>query len=612
MTTAAMKIGYMRAPHPFGIAQPLGAELARQLITALSRVQFWLCILFIIFTFMPGTAQSQGIWLPLMNQPASAVVGTMILLSDGTVMAKSYGASWFLLTPDQQGSYINGHWSQLSDMNNVRQFFASNMLRDGRVFVAGGEDSQGTATAEVYDPQSKQWTPTPVPSALLDPSQPPPYKCSCPTQAFEDAMSMILADGTVLIAPACSKIRDGTLIYDPVANAWTQGPNCVHTGSKGSAQWEASWVKLPDDSILTIDDGTTYAERYIPALRAWISDRDVPIALYGAPGNQVPEIGPGVLLPNGRVIFFGSSGHTALYIPSGDTSMGTWMIGPNIPNGLVSDDGPASMMVNGKVLCVLANLSDGGSGPPIYFYEYDFATGPTGSFTPVGSPGNPAPGSSYNLKSNGAFFLALPDGNILAGFNSAQLYVYQPDCCRLTPGKPRVTTIDAGGNGSYHLTGTGLNGISAGAAFGDDAQMDSNYPLVRLRDNAGNVSYCRSTNWSSTGVMTGCRIVSVDFVPPSDLPASQYLLEVVANGIPSDPVPFPGTFSVTLSGCVLSCSPATYVPSQFSSTQAAYAAAADCSRIELLSGNYAEAPITFNQRKSVRLEGLRGPVRIGP
>ncbi len=84
--------------------------------------------------------------------------------------------------------------------------------------------------------------------------------------------------------------------------------------------------------------------------------------------------------------------------------------------------------------------------------------------------------------------------------------MYQPDPSLppLTAGKPRITSISANPNGSYLLTGTGLNGISAGAAYGDDAQMDSNYPIIRMtNDSSGDVYYGTTTNWSSTGVMTG-------------------------------------------------------------------------------------------------------------
>jgi hypothetical protein len=88
------------------------------------------------------------------------------------------------------------------------------------------------------------------------------------------------------------------------------------------------------------------------------------------------------------------------------------------------------------------------------------------------------------------------------------------------------------------LTGTLLNGISEGAAYGDDAQMNSNYPLVRLTNSAGNVYYERTYNWSSTGVMTGNKLVTTEFTNSAALPPGIYSLVVVANGFSSAPFSF--------------------------------------------------------------------------
>ncbi|HLX70422.1 MAG TPA: hypothetical protein VKV04_12415, partial [Verrucomicrobiae bacterium] len=93
-------------------------------------------------------------------------------------------------------------------------------------------------------------------------------------------------------------------------------------------------------------------------------------------------------------------------------------------------------------------------------------------------------------------------------------------------------------DGSYHLTGFGLNGLSAGATYGDDAQMDSNFPLIRMSNSVGQVYYARTYGWTSTGVMTSNKVVTTEFALPASLPAGTYSLVTVANGIASDPVPF--------------------------------------------------------------------------
>src|ERR1051326_6937453 len=85
---------------------------------------------------MPGT------WGPLAHQPTFNA-GTMLLLTDGTVMCQnSNTVQWFKLTPDSSGSYVNGTWTQLANCPNPRLYFASAVLRDGRVFVAGGEAAE--------------------------------------------------------------------------------------------------------------------------------------------------------------------------------------------------------------------------------------------------------------------------------------------------------------------------------------------------------------------------------------------------------------------------------------------------------------------------------------
>ena len=81
-----------------------------------------------------------GTWTQFPH-PAPSSVGLMLLLSDGTVMAQDpdVSDSWYRLTPDGHGSYVNGTWTALAPMHDTRLYFSSDVLKDGRVFVAGGE-----------------------------------------------------------------------------------------------------------------------------------------------------------------------------------------------------------------------------------------------------------------------------------------------------------------------------------------------------------------------------------------------------------------------------------------------------------------------------------------
>jgi len=90
---------------------------------------------------------------------------------------------------------------------------------------------------------------------------------------------------------------------------------------------------------------------------------------------------------------------------------------------------------------------------------------------------------------------------------------------------------------AYRVKGTQLNGLSQGAAYGDDAQTATNSPLVRFTNKAtGHVSYGRTKNFSTMGVATGNAIVSATFIPSTGMETGASTMVVVANGLASDPV----------------------------------------------------------------------------
>ncbi len=126
--------------------------------------------------------------------------------------------------------------------------------------------------------------------------------------------------------------------------------------------------------------------------------------------------------------------------------------------------------------------------------------------------------------------LALPDGTVLVQANG--LEVFDPGTTAAAAAVPTITSITNNADGSMLLTGTGLNGLDAGAAYGDDAQMDTNYPIVRLV-NGSNVYYARTYNWSNTGVALGSTSETVNFTLPLGIPAGTYSVFAVANGVPS-------------------------------------------------------------------------------
>jgi hypothetical protein len=418
--------------------------------------------------------------------------GTALLMTDGTVLASDDGAGWYRLTPNASGSYVNGTWTQIASMNDSRLYMGSVVLPDGRLFVTGGEYGSGGGTAEIYEPKSNTWTRT---------AAPPGY--------VADANADLLPDGRVLVVGNYS----APMLYNPASNSW------AWTSPAIDSFVEQSLAQLPNGNVLTVDsDGT--AQMYIPSQDRWVSAGNTPTNMVG-PGE---EFGAGLLLPDGRAFFLGGNGTTAYYTPGPTVNdPGSWQAGPNLPNGLLADDAPAAVLPNGHVLCEgeVAQFS----GPSTYF---DFNPA-TNTYTALPAPYGGATGSTTYVDR----MLVLPTGQVL--FDDG--FVYTPDSGPNPAWQPTVAAVSSNANGSYHLSGTLLNGVSFGAGYGDDATMASNYPLVQLTDGSGNVHYATTFNWAP-GEVGNQGTMSTDFSIPTGLPNGTYSLRVVADGIASNPLSF--------------------------------------------------------------------------
>jgi hypothetical protein len=201
-------------------------------------------------------------------------------------------------------------------------------------------------------------------------------------------------------------------------------------------------------------------------------------------------------------------------------------------------DAPACLLPNGKVLCV-AGPVDGVSDDylsPMYFFEYHAATN---AFALIADP----PGNPPSLPPFVARFLLLPSGEVLFANGTSSMAIYDPGGSPAGVWRPSiihildssgtpVTTLNTGG--TYTLVGRQINGLSQAVSYGDDAQMATNYPLVRIHHAAGNrLTYCRTADHSTMGVATGATVHTTQFHVPSSAPLGAGELRVVANGIDS-------------------------------------------------------------------------------
>jgi Kelch motif len=467
-------------------------------------------------------------WKKLNNTPPFSV-DTMLLLTDGSVMCHEYETpNWHKLVPDAKGDYVNGSWQTMTPIPanaplsqngpvDAPLYYASAVLKDGRVFVAGGEynvlSQVDLLTAQIYDPVADSWASVPTPPGWNN---------------IGDAPSCVLPDGKILLGDINST---RTAIFNPTTKTWSPG------GNKDDNSSEESWTLLPNHTILCAEvNNHPKAEKYVINTNTWVSAGSVPAAADLVLNVPVSiEIGPAILMPDDRVFCVGASGHTALY----SVKTGAWSAGPDFPtdsggNLLRAFDAPAALLPSGHVLCVVgavvtSGIDTGWAGLPISFFEFDGAT-----LNPVPAPGNAPNTVTFNCR-----FLLLPTGQVLYSNCTSDLEVYTPSGAPHHDWRPHITQVPkAPRRGhSYRLRGRQLNGLSQANGYGDDAQMSTNYPLVRLRHiGSKKVYFCGTFDHSTMAVATGKKLHRTHFHVPHTVPVGHYELTVIANGIHSKPV----------------------------------------------------------------------------
>ena len=473
-------------------------------------------------------------WTPLANQPAFLLNGASnpILLTDGTVLVQDTGfPDWWKLTPDQKGSYVNGTWTSIASLPATYSplYHSTAVLPDGRMIIEGGEYLLNLAQTaliptwtnqgSIYDPLANVWTPIDPPAGW---------------ETIGDAQSVILPNGTYMQANCCT---DQAALLNAATLTWTS------TGAnKFDPNDEEGWTLLPSGQVLAVDAYApippfpyiptgTNSELYNPGTGAWSTAGSTIVQLWdsaadcGGESAASFELGPAVLRPDRTVFYTGANscgpGNTAVY----DWRSSRWTAGPAFPDDYDIADGPAALEPNGNVLMM---ASPGIFESPSQFFEWNGK-----SLNPVSGPPNAPFDSSYfgNM-------LVLPTGQILLTDFSNDIEVYTPPASNEPEWAPIIlnTHLLLKRGSSNQISGLRFNGMSQGAAYGDDVQAATNFPLVRITNLATHhVFYSRTHDHSSMAVASHS-VASTHF----DVPAKQEMglseLQVVANGIPSNPV----------------------------------------------------------------------------
>jgi len=469
-----------------------------------------------------------GAWTVLANPFPGGGPDTALLMTDGTVlMHDACTSNWYRLTPDASGSYANGTWLAAAAMPSgyAPLYFASSVLPDGRLIVNGGEYNGSscspvwTKLGALYDPVADSWTAVAPPAKWVN---------------VGDAASVVLPTGHYMLQNSTGGTLQAIATITGTTVTWAS------TGAgKGDANDEEGWTSLADGEVLTVDTNRglgadSPAELYSATTGRWTATGTAPNILVDPSAH---EIGPAVRLPDGNILQTGSSpcagtgcpGHTAVY----DAASGAWTAGPDFPaisgNAYDVTDGPAAILPNGNVLIQSSPAYTCGNAycAPSHFFEFNGST-----LVRVNEPKSAPRLAAYQGR-----MLVLPTGQILwSGASPTDIEVYTPTGAARAVWTPTIRTVSKSltrGQANYIVSGRRLHGVSNGAAYGDDAQMASNYPILRITNTGdGHVCFARMHDWTANSASFDIPAATPPaWEQPCDAGAST--LQVIVNGIAS-------------------------------------------------------------------------------
>jgi hypothetical protein len=461
----------------------------------------------------PMIASAAPTFSQLTNSPGSGAFNIW-LMTDGTVLAQlsSDGKTLSRLTPDAHGRYFDGQWSSAGSFSVARLGYASQVLSNGKLVVCGGEYTPPDVTnpteagsCEVYDPITR------TPMKLTPPAN---------WSNIGDAPSTVLPDGTMILGGTQGQTNTQGISQEAVLNPQTLG----WTFTTGDQQSEQGYALLQTGDVLTARTNSPASSRYNVAAGGFSADGPVPVVLY----NSNREYGAGVTLMDGRVLWLGITGSTAIYTAKAGQN-GNWVAGPLLPKAPSGDqlwegDAHAILEPNGNVLAVVA-----GNNSPDQFVEYVTSSN---TFVPV--PGAPSgfPGNGIMGATGGStVMLVLPDGTGLVALSGGQWYSVQFGGTGQGNWVPKITNAPLAlivGTEAV-ITGTQLCGLSEVTDDSDDGQNAENYPIVSVASNSY-FGYLRTHDVTSRSIAPG-QVASVTIDIPSNLSTNgSYEISTYAMG----------------------------------------------------------------------------------
>jgi len=483
-------------------------------------------------TALAATTWAKGSWVKIANYPLGSTSGPihLQLLMDGTVLANDSGSvhnAWRRFVPSPTGGYKAGTWTTTPVFSNYgRQFYASGILADGRVFAGGGEDAWDSNNNPITSRNTEGSDPDNSHCELFDPranggagvwTNVPDF----PTPTLGDGMLAPLPDGSgrLLVAPAWSTT---SYIFDPnnLSNPWTNSKAIASTD--GNHFDEGSLALMQNNNI------------FFGQTTGWVYDTSNNntgwTTLTTPPGYKNPfdavnlkEGAPALTLYDGTVFISSVTTNNALFTPSSSNPLGGTLknVAVTPRTGGRMDENDQVVLANGNVFASVIGPSFNGG---YKFYEWE--PPPANQFHDVSASGP-------NYAASNLVATPLPDGSVLvANSGSNVVYIYTPQNVPFANfGQPAVSELTGPINGIYTLTGTTLNGLTNGANRDDEGQNWTSFPIISLQSGTTNV-YASVLSVSTTSIAPNT-FGRVYFKLPTGAPSGALTLKVAASGLPS-------------------------------------------------------------------------------
>lgn len=265
-------------------------------------------------------------------------------------------------------------WNQTGSLGTARSLHTATPLANGKVLVVGGINiispcCTTTASAELYDPATGQW------SATGNPSTP-----------RANHIAVRLANGKVLIASGngnpFSAILAGAEIYDPDTGIWSPAGNLNVARQSPGATLLADGRVLVTGGLVVVGTTAVFtntAEVYNPATNTW-----TPMGLMNS-GRVLHTV---TWLSNGKVLAAGGSaaGFNPILQRTAeiyDPATNAWTLTGEMTTPRITHS--TTLLMNGKVL-VTGGSNDSGGNIIANAELYDPASGQWIAINNMASP----------------------------------------------------------------------------------------------------------------------------------------------------------------------------------------------------------------------------------